>query len=64
MPRSSQYVALLKKLIEATEQDDREVFDRQIEEIKSLMGELDAEEHFDLEINIRSETKRYFDRLS
>lgn len=64
MPRSSQYVALLKKLIEATEQDDREVFDRQIEEIKSQMGELDAEERFDLEINIRSETKRYLDRLS
>ncbi len=64
MPRSSLYVTLLKKLIEATKQDDRSVFERQIEEIKGQMAELDDDERFDLEINLRSETKGFLDRIS
>ncbi len=64
MPRSSQYVILLKKLIEATQQDDRDVFERELQEIREYMQELDDEERFDLEINLKTETKSYLDRLS
>lgn len=63
MARSSQYVTLLKKLIDATQQDEREVFEREIEEIRGFMDELDDDERFDLEINIKTETKSFYDRL-
>lgn len=63
MPRSSQYVILLKKLIAATQQEDRAEFERQVEEIRAQMSELEDGERFDLEINIKSETKTYLDRF-
>lgn len=64
MPRSSQYVSLLKKLIEASQLGNIEDFDRSIEEIRAQMAELDAEERFDLEMNIKTETKTFHEKLS
>lgn len=64
MPRSSQYVNLLKKLIEATQQENEEIFDRSMEEIKGQMANLDEEERFDLEINIKAESKSFKAKLS
>lgn len=63
MARSSQYVLLFKKLVEATELDDHEQFERQIEDIRSQMHHLEEGERFDLDINIKAESKSYYDRL-
>lgn len=63
MPRSSHYILLLKKLVAATQHSDRKEFEREIEEIRVLMDELSEEERFDLEINIKTETKKYYDHL-
>lgn len=63
MPRSSQYVLLVKKLVAATQRSDRNEFEKEIEEIREQMASLSEEERFDLEINIQTETKTYYDRL-
>lgn len=59
MPRTTQYVTLLKKLIEASKQDDQEYFHKVVDEIRSQMNLLNDEERFDMEMNLKSEIKGY-----
>jgi hypothetical protein len=63
MPRSTLYVTLLKKIINAANRKDPTHFYQAVEEVENHLHELSEEEQFDLKLNLQVEKKNFEESL-